>query len=463
MKQRAFALRKRAVSLNYTFSQKMSLLKKGLLCFVLLISFLNCSRKSEVLTTDPSARLTFSTSVVFYDTVFADLKYPTKWIQVYNYNSGALSLDQVSLAGGSSSPFKITVNGQAGPVVSGLELFGGDSMTIIVDLFFDTNSQTLPYLIQDSILFRFNGQVQTILLKAVGRNALLIAAGNLTCGQVWDSTKTVILLGQTVVPPGCTLTIQKSTQILGSSGSSLDVKGTLVVAGQKNSPVFFGGLVSGKSPGQWKGIRFYQGSSSNQLSWFTLENAVTGISFNSTTSSPLVDLKMDHAIFNDFTQSALALSYITLNAYNCLFDAAAGSITQFSKQGNYTFRNCTWAGYSYDYFRQGPSIQIDSITGTLSFTLNDCIVWGDQLTEITYDPAATVLVDTSLIKSNLTIPGQGNILNQDPNFVSSFNRDFQLASPSPAINAGTPSFVVDDLNGTPRDSKPDLGCYEYVP
>ena len=95
-----------------------------------------CTRKDEVFITDPSARLSFSESVVIYDTLFADLTYPTRRIKVYNPNDGALTISEVSLAGGVSSPFKILVNGQQGPLVRGLELLGGDSLVIVIDLFF---------------------------------------------------------------------------------------------------------------------------------------------------------------------------------------------------------------------------------------------------------------------------------------------------------------------------------------
>jgi hypothetical protein len=434
-----------------------------LVCATILL-FLQCKRKDEVFSTNPSDRLSFSQDTISYDTLYADLHYPTQWLKVYNPNGGALSLTEVSLAGGASSPFKIIVNGQQGPVVKGLELMGGDSLFVIVDLFFDSTATTLPYLIEDSIHFVFNGQEQTVILKAVGKDAKLIAAGSLSCGTVWNNSKPIVLLGQTVVPAGCTLTIQKGTQVLASGGASLDIKGTLVVTGEKDQTVLLSGISSGKNPGQWLGLRFYEGSTGNKLSWFNIQNAATGLTFASTTApATMVDITIDHGIFNDFSNAAIDLSYTDLTATNCLFFASAGTTTNFTKTGSARFNYCSWAGYSYDYYREGPNINLSNVSGTLSLWLQHSIVWGDRYTEITVDPAASITVDTCLVKSSSALPGTGSILNQDPLFKSPVTRNFQLQTGSPAIDKSVPSAVTDDLKGVLRDALPDLGCYEYVP
>ena len=438
---------------------------KSYIVLFLMPLLLQCTRKEEVLLTDPSAQLSFSEQVVVYDTLFADLHYPTRRIKVYNHNNGALSISEVSLAGGVSSPFKILVNGQHGPLVRGLEIIGGDSLLIVIDLFFSAMSQNAPYLVEDSIRFVVNGQEQKVILKAVGRDATLIPSGDLPCNTVWDDTKPIVLLGQTVVPANCTLSIQKGTQVLASRGSSLDIKGTLLVSGEKNDSVYLGGLVSGKNPGQWLGVRFYEGSSGNKLSWFHLENAITGLSFVYTAiPAGITDVTMDHGVFNDFTKCAVDISYTDLKASNCLFLAASAAGTRLSKKGSGEFRYCTWAGYSYDYYRDGVDIEVKDATGTLSLLLKQSIVWGDNFTrELVYDPSAAITVDSCIVKSLTGFPGTGTVLNQDPRFESPVLRNYKLKSTSPAIDKGVPSAVTDDLAGTLRDALPDLGCYEYKP
>jgi hypothetical protein len=437
--------------------------KQALSCLLLCICFLACKRKDELFTTDPNARLSFSIASVQYDTVFSELSYATKRIKVFNGNNQALSIDEVALVAGSSSPFTILVNGQKGPAISGLELMGGDSMLIIVDLHFNAKDQATPYRLEDQIRFRFNGQEQYIALSAVGQDALAIPSGDLPCGQVWDKQKAIILLGQTTVPAGCTLTVEKGSQILGAIGSSLDIKGTLILRGDALEPIYVGSVASGQAPGRWLGIRFYEGSSHHELSWFTLANAQSGLSFASSSASSFVDISMDHAVFKDFTLHALDLSFVALQASNCLFIASANHLTQFSKQGMFDFRHCTWAGYSSEYFREGTCIHTTAVAGTLSVSINHAIVWGDKVNEFSLDPTSSFTIDTSLAKTNLSLAGQGQILNQDPRFTSAINRNFRLNMTSPAVDRGQPSAVTDDLKGALRDLTPDLGAYELVP
>lgn len=49
----------------------------------------------------------------------------------------------------------------------------------------------------------------------------------------------------------------------------------------------------------------------------------------------------------------------------------------------------------------------------------------------------------------------------DPLFVNSAGGDYSLSKNSPAINTGTDVGIFLDYNGNPRDSKPDMGAFEY--
>lgn len=51
----------------------------------------------------------------------------------------------------------------------------------------------------------------------------------------------------------------------------------------------------------------------------------------------------------------------------------------------------------------------------------------------------------------------------DPNFVSSEDRDFHLERSSPAIDNGTDVEVASDFEGNPRDTSLDIGAVEHTP
>ena len=94
-------------------------------------------------------------------------------------------------------------------------------------------------------------------------------------------------------------------------------------------------------------------------------------------------------------------------------------------------------------------------------TVQNSIMWNNSL-NLYADPPCPACFDVSYSDIEQTIAGTGNI-SEDPMFRDPAMFDFQLKVNSPCIDAGT---TVDappkDIDGTPRDDKPDMGAYEYV-
>jgi len=70
-------------------------------------------RKEDRISTDPNARLDFSTDSVLFDTVFTSVGSITKRFKVLNRNTSAISISEIKLAGGGSSSFSININGES--------------------------------------------------------------------------------------------------------------------------------------------------------------------------------------------------------------------------------------------------------------------------------------------------------------------------------------------------------------
>ena len=74
--------------------------------------------------------------------------------------------------------------------------------------------------------------------------------------------------------------------------------------------------------------------------------------------------------------------------------------------------------------------------------------------------------DHCLVKLDPTISTSNShyvntIINQNPDFIDAYESNFYLQSTSPAIDAGNPAIILNDIEGNTRDNLPDLGSFEY--
>ncbi|MEA3397162.1 MAG: choice-of-anchor Q domain-containing protein, partial [Chloroflexota bacterium] len=95
-----------------------------------------------------------------------------------------------------------------------------------------------------------------------------------------------------------------------------------------------------------------------------------------------------------------------------------------------------------------------------AMTVANTIVWGNTTDIAMLGGPGTLVVSYSDIEDGWT--GTGN-LNADPRFVDAANGDYHLDVGSSCIDKGTPvGAPTHDIEGTPRDSAPDMGAYEWT-
>jgi hypothetical protein len=175
---------------------------------------------------------------------------------------------------------------------------------------------------------------------------------------------------------------------------------------------------------------------------------------------------------------------------NCLFwgnkaFSAAGIYCLGSEKGNSSPRitNCVFYKNEANTCSSVYANANDT-TGKSAPVLLNCIIWGNLATTAPYIRSieSTPFLDYSIIDApNQAAVFQGNIngrgacgthvlYNQSPMFINPDNGDFRIIPPSPAINSGIDTTVLNigltvDLDSFPRivGTRIDMGVFEYNP
>jgi len=147
--------------------------------------------------------------------------------------------------------------------------------------------------------------------------------------------------------------------------------------------------------------------------------------------------------------------------------------------GDYDFTHCTFANYWNYNYRSTPSILLNNyyedINGNLHIrdliaaNFTNCIIYGSLSTEVSFQKEESAVFnyvfDHCLIKLDPTISTSNShyenvIINQNPDFMDAYVGNFYLKSTSPAIDAGNPAIIFNDIEGNTRND-PDLGAFEF--
>ncbi|WP_240773254.1 hypothetical protein [Pontibacter sp. SGAir0037] len=445
----------------------------------MLLSALSCTPTDEEITTDPKAVLRFSADTVLFDTVFVTQGSVTKRLKVYNPNNKAVRISNIALAGATSSPYSLTINGLQAPVVNNLELRGKDSLNILVKVNVNPSDVNLPFLVADSIVFDTNGKRQNVKLVAYGQNAHFIRKSTIG-STTWTNDKPYVLLDTLLVKENSTLTIEKGALIYAVNNAVLLVNGRLIVNGTPEERVMFSGYrrepAYATAPGQWEGIRIVTKSESNIIRYADIRNAVYGLRIgNPGKAGTLVEGCAIQYTFRDgiigFTSDIKVINTLIQNCGQYSFAGLGG--------GNYEVLYSTIVNYNNPLPRETPAFAVaDYIPGTDienqatrlrlintiiysdSYSFKDEVLFAGNAATLTIE-AAHNLLRTEQYKEALS--GSGNIFNINPAFKETAKRDFSLEASSPARTAAVPlPDVSADIKGTNRNaSTPDIGAFEY--
>ena len=459
------------------------IMRLKLLVLGIILSFLFAAcNKDEELTFDPAVKISFSTDSILFDTVFTNIGSTSRQVKVFNTNLKAINLEHIKLSGGPSSPFSINVNGQAAADIFNLKINGNDSINVYIKVNINPTLENLPFIVQDSILFYFNGKKQSIPIVAYGQNAIFLNGETISTNTVWDSKLPYIVYKSLTVAENTSLTINPGTKVLFHGTSTLSVKGTLTANGTVTDSILFASdrleRIYADEPAQWNGIHFYGSSKNSVINYAVIKNAIAGITADSLSVNANPKLLLSNTIVKNMQVVGFLGYHTTLSAFNNLFFNCGQYMIYGIGGGTYQLKQNTFGAYNFNFPRKTPAVYFSDFINAIEFSglnidLVNNIIWGNLEEELLIEKKSSAIsvidLRNNLIKTKLqTYAGNGNILNVDPQFLNPRQGIFTLYSSSPVINKGLnlttdpnyPSILSRDLANKLRIFPSELGCYE---
>ena len=467
---------------------------------VLIIAISSC--KKEVIITDSGAKLEFSTDTIFFDTLFTNIGSQTKELKIYNRNKGKLIIDNIRLAKGSNSNYRLNINGNPASSVNNLEIMENDSMYVFIEVTINPDDVSLPFVVEDSILFNVNGNIQDIDLRSWGQNAHYIdgRTSNAIIGDtIWTADKPYLIYNSMLVDSLKTLKIEAGVEIYLHKNSNIYILGTMEINGTKDNPVKIRGdrldHAYDDVPGQWGRMVFIEGSKNNKINYAEISGGIIGVQVGGNLDAAIAD-KPDLQISNTKIQHMNYAGLYTLGskvtAFNCVISDVGFYAIALLLGGEYEFYHCTVANYWSYANRTEPAVIISNnliANGTMYVSdltkayFGNCIVYGDKENELglSEETGATFnyKFEYSIVKANSDMDFSDNThyesvwKSKNPKFINISDYNFQLDTLSGAKDIGNiqiindfPYFpsITNDFNEENRtlDLGPDLGAFERM-
>ena len=308
------------------------------------------------------------------------------------------------------------------------------------------------------------------------------------------TTRPVIVYGGITVAEGATLTIGPGTTLYFHEDAGIDVHGRLIVVGTAESNVVMRGdrldrmfdyLPYDGVSGQWRGIHFYESSYENEVNFADIHSTYDAIVCDSSDVARL-KLNLYNSVVHNCQGYGLLSTHCVVDVVNCqltntLRDCLAiyggvARVMQCTIAQFYAFDASIGAALRFANFRDEhvyPLYDFTCINSLVTGRFDD-VVMGEADSTATYKFAfdhcmlrTPAIDDTVNVRDVIwELPedtvgcGAKHFKKIDHDML---RYDFRLDSLSTAIGkARVIEALPLDRRGVPRDSLPDIGCYEYV-
>ncbi len=488
---------------------------KNIFSVIILLALVILSSCRKDFSASPSnGTLKFSKDTVYLDTIFTNIGSSTYNLKVYNTSNQTISIPSINLAKGTTSNYRLNVDGLPGKRFTNIEILAKDSLYIFVETTVDITSAGSTNLIYtDQIVFDSGSNEQKVELVTLvedavfiypGRNAFTKKIDTLTLdGQAtsiqgrflttselhFTNQKPYVIYGFAAVPANKTLTIDAGARLHFHAGSGLlvDRNATLDVQGTLNNEVIFESdrlePAFSDTPGQWVAIWLRAESKNNTINYAIIKNNAVGVLVDSVNVAGSTTLTLKNTQIYNSANFGILGRQTNIVGENVVIDNAGLSALACTIGGSYNFKHSTFANYWTGSIRQFPSVLINNfysyddngntITVPVDLTqahFTNCIIYGNNSVELLLDKADGALFNYNF-KNNLirfndpsgnyagvtaldfsdTSHYQNNILNSDPHFKDPYANKVFVGENSAGINQADPTAA----NMVPLDIRGD--------
>lgn len=471
------------------------------------MTVLTACTDDDSFSTSRSDTLSFSQDTVSLDTIFSTVPTSTRSFMVYNRNDDGLRIRQVRLRRGNQTGFRVNVDGEyldnsLGSQISNVEVRGGDSIRVFVELTSAENKADEPQLVEDDLLFVLeSGVEQGVCLRAYSWDALFCDSLVIRRDTVISTVKPIVVRRGITVDEGATLTINYPSALYFSAGAGLDVYGRLIVnsdaAGQDvvfrgdRTDRMFDYLPYDRVSGQWMGIRIHPSSTGNSIRNADIHSSEYGIMCDSTgRSTDEYRLMLENVTIHNCKGSGLSAYNSNIFMSNCQITNTLGNCVDICG-GSTLMVYCTIAQFYPFSSERGAALHFANFSKDYDYPLDmfECynslitgyakdVIFGevkDSTVAFNYYFSNSILRTEKPDSANLESGAYNNVIWETAkdtvqgkaHFVmideDNLRYDFRLDSLSTARGAALP--LMDfrtDRNGRPRGDAPDIGCYQFV-
>jgi hypothetical protein len=474
--------------------------RKTIYLFLIILTlggiFFSCEKETYI--NPNAARLAFSTDTVMFDTIFTTLGSTTQSFKVINPYNQPLLVSSIKLAGGDQSFYRLNIDGEMVNEARDIELRANDSIYIFVEVTINPNGVNQPMLVQDSVVFKIDGNLQDVKLMAYGQDFVPIKGETLKT-TTWTANKPYVVFDSVIIDKQQLLTIEAGTKVYFHKNAYVRVFGAINAIGTPELPIIFQGDRLEKLyfdvPNQWIGIFIHTNPIQSVFENVQIKNGMVGLDLGDVEQEGGANVKLHNVKIEHMTFYGIRAIRSNIVATNTLIDDCGQYCLFLIVGGSYEFTHCTvanfWGTLSH---RKTPSVAIsnygisDSVyyTGDLvKANWNNSIIWGNlDGSELLFadngQNAFNYNFDHCLVKATdslynatkehfIAVMGvSDNMLYADTvlfNDVNTYN--FIPDTLSPIRNYGLRTYaemVPFDLGNISRlaDSDPDIGSYEYI-